>query len=141
MKLDVVGQKHSQAVPVPLVEQRDIARNRSGRRPRVRKRTGMRVDFPKMRATPRQMAFYRVNGEAEEGGDLYQRFVEHVLQDDDTALEGGSSTKRDTAVLTAFLRINTSKGSGWAESATSVAASIGSATRTSRLRSRSSARL
>ncbi len=58
------------------------------------------------------MAFHRVNGEAEEGRDLYQRLVEHVLQDDDTALEGGVYTKRDTAVLTASLRINISKGSG-----------------------------
>ena len=53
----------------------------------------------------------------------------------------GGSTKRDTAVLTASLRISISKGLGWAESATSAAASIGSAVRTSRLRSRSSARL
>ena len=53
----------------------------------------MRVDLPKMRATPRQMAFHRVNREVEEGGDLYQRLVEHVLQDDDAALEGGELDK------------------------------------------------
>jgi hypothetical protein len=53
----------------------------------------MRVDFPKMRATPRQMGFHRVNREIEEGSDPYQRLVEHVLQDDDTALEGGELNK------------------------------------------------
>src|SRR5580700_7535340 len=93
MQLDVVGQKRLQTVPVPLVKQRDITRHRSGRRPGVRKRAPMRVDFPKMRAAPRQMAFHRVNGEVEEGSNLYQRLVEHVLQDDDTALEGGELRK------------------------------------------------
>jgi hypothetical protein len=114
MKLDVVGQQRPQAVPVPPVEQRDVARHRSGRGPRVRKRADIRVDPPKMRATPRQMAFHRVNREVEEGGDLYQRLVEDVLQDDDAALEGGELRKRDTAVLTASLRMKISKGSGWA---------------------------
>jgi hypothetical protein len=39
------------------------------------------------------MAFHRVDCEIEEGGDLYQRLVEHVLQDDDAALEGGKLDK------------------------------------------------
>src|ERR1700722_15840576 len=93
MELDVVGQQRPQAVPVSLVEQRDITRHRIGRRPGVRKRAAMRVDLSKMRATPRRMAFHRVNREVEEGSDLYQRLVEHVLQDDDTALEGGELDK------------------------------------------------
>ena len=46
-----------------------------------------------MRATPRQMAFHRVNREVEEGSYLYQRLVEHVLEDDDTALESGELDK------------------------------------------------
>jgi hypothetical protein len=53
----------------------------------------MRVDLPKMRATPRQMAFHRVNREVEEGSDLDQRLVEHILQDEDTALEDGELHK------------------------------------------------
>ena len=53
----------------------------------------MRVDLSKMCATPRQMAFHRVNREVEESGDLYQRLVEHVLQDDNAALEGGELHK------------------------------------------------
>ncbi len=53
----------------------------------------------------------------------------------------GNSTTRDTAVLTASLRVKISKGSDWAESATSAAVPIGSAMRTSQPRSRSSARL
>jgi hypothetical protein len=53
----------------------------------------MRVDLSKMRTTPRQMAFHRVNGEIEEGSNLYQRLVEHVLQDNDTALGGGKLRK------------------------------------------------
>ena len=101
----------------------------------------MRVDLPKMRATPRQMAFHCVNREVEEGSDLYQRLVEHVLQDDDAALEGGELREARHRGFDRSLRINISKGSGWAESATFAAASIGSAMRTSRLRSRSSARL
>ena len=72
MELDVVGQQRPQAVPVSLIEQRDVTRHGSGRRPRVRKRAGMRVDLSKMRATPRQMAFDRVNREVEEASDLYQ---------------------------------------------------------------------
>jgi hypothetical protein len=47
-----------------------------------------------MRATPRQMGFHRVNREVEEGSDLCQRLVEHVLQDDDTALERGERLRR-----------------------------------------------
>ena len=86
MEFDVVGKKRSQTVPVPLVKQGDITRHRRGRRPRVRKRAGMRVDLSQTRATPRQMAIHRVNSEIEEGSDLYQRLAEHVLQDDDTAL-------------------------------------------------------
>ena len=46
-----------------------------------------------MRAAPRQMGFHGVNREVEEGGDVYQRLVEDVLQDDDTALEGGELRK------------------------------------------------
>ena len=53
----------------------------------------------------------------------------------------GSSTNRDTAVSTASRRISTSTGSGLPGSATSWAASMGSAARIARLRSRSSARL
>jgi hypothetical protein len=53
----------------------------------------------------------------------------------------GSSTNRDTAVSTASRRINISIGSGLAESTTSWAASMGSAARIARLRSKSSARL
>ena len=53
----------------------------------------MRVDLSKMCATPSQVAFDRVNREVEEGSDLYQQLVEHVLQDDDTALEGGELDK------------------------------------------------
>src|SRR3984957_2369884 len=53
----------------------------------------MRVDLSKMRATPRQMALHCVNCKVEEGGDFYQRLVEHVLEDDDTALEGGELHK------------------------------------------------
>ena len=93
MEFDVVGQQRPQAIPVPLVKQRDVARHRSGRRPRVRNRAGMRVDFSKMRATPRQMGFHRVDRKVEEGSDLNQQFVEHVLQDDDTALESGELDK------------------------------------------------
>ena len=48
-------------------------------------------------ATPRQMAFHRVNREVKEGRDLHQRLVEDVLQDDDAALEGG---ELETVVLT-----------------------------------------
>ena len=61
--------------------------------PAVRKRAPPRVDLSKMRATPRQMPLHRVDREIEEGSDLYQRFVEDVLQDDDTALEGGELRK------------------------------------------------
>ena len=43
MELDVVGQQRPQAVPVPLVEQLDITRRPSGRRPRVRKRASMHM--------------------------------------------------------------------------------------------------
>ena len=53
----------------------------------------------------------------------------------------GSSANRDTAVSTASRRISTSTGSGLSGSATSWAASMGSAARIARLRNRSSARL
>ena len=53
----------------------------------------------------------------------------------------GSSANRDTAVSTASRRIITSTGSGISGSATSWAASMGSAGRIARLRKRSSARL
>ena len=94
-----------------------------------------------MRATPRQMAFHRVNREVEEGSDLYQRLVEDVLQDDDTALEGGELRKARHRGFDRLLAHQHLQGVGLGESATSAAASIGSAMRTSRLRSRSSARL
>ena len=141
MQLDVIGQQRPQTVPIPLVEQRDITRHRSGRRPRVRKRVAVRVDLPEMRATPRQVGFHRVDRKLEEGGDLYQRFVEDVLQDDDTALESGELDKARHGGFDRSLCINISRGSGCVELTTSAAASIGSAMRTSRLRSRSSARL
>src|SRR5882724_1900262 len=82
MEFHVVGQQRPQAVPVPLVEERDIARHRGGRRLRARKRAGLRVDLPKTRATPREMALHGVDREVKESGDLYQRLVEHVLEDD-----------------------------------------------------------
>jgi hypothetical protein len=41
-----------------------------------------------MRATPRQMAFHRINRKVKESGYLHQRLVQDVLQDDDAALEG-----------------------------------------------------
>ncbi len=53
----------------------------------------MRVDLAKPRATPRQMALHGVDREVEESGDLRQLFVEHVLQDDDAALQGGKLRK------------------------------------------------
>ena len=81
MELDVADQQRPQTLPVPLVEQRDITRHRIGRRPRVRKRACMRVYLPKMRETPRQMAFHRVDSEIEKSSDLYQRFVEDILQE------------------------------------------------------------
>src|SRR5258708_12684115 len=55
MQFDVVGQQRPQAVPVPLVEQRDIARYPSARLPRVWKRRGSHVDLPKTPATPPQL--------------------------------------------------------------------------------------
>jgi len=70
MEFHVVGQQRSQAVPVALVEQRDIARHRSGRRLRARKRAGLRVDLSKTRPAPRQMALHGVDREVEESGDL-----------------------------------------------------------------------
>ena len=87
------------------------------------------------------MGLHGVNHEVEEGSDLDQGLVEHVLQDDDDTLDGGELDKARHRGFYRLLCINISKGSGWARSATSVATSIGSAMRTSRLRSRSSARL
>ena len=46
-----------------------------------------------MRATPRQMGLHGVNREVEEGSDLYQGLVEHVIQDDDNTLDGGELDK------------------------------------------------
>ena len=87
------------------------------------------------------MAFHGVDREVEEGGDLDQRLVEHVLQDDDAALEGGELGKARHRGFDRFLAHQHLHGVGLAGSATSAAASIGSAMRTARPRSRSSARL
>ena len=49
----------------------------------------MPVDFAKPGAPARQMALHRIDSQIEESGDVDQRFAEHVLQDDDAALQDG----------------------------------------------------
>jgi hypothetical protein len=87
MKFDVVGKERAQAVPVTRVEQRDVAGHRSGRSSHVGKRVCICVDLSKSGATARQMPFHGIDRDIEQTGDFGQRLVEHVLENNDAALE------------------------------------------------------
>lgn len=49
------------------------------------------------------MPFYGVDREVEQGGDLRQRLVEHVLQDDDAALRNAELQEARYRSLDRFL--------------------------------------
>ena len=98
-RLDVA--MHEAALVGEVQRQQELAQVPCG--PRDRKRAGLRVDLPKTRAAPRQMALHGIDREVEESGDLDQLLVEHVLQDEDAALHGGKLGKTRHRGLDRFL--------------------------------------
>ncbi|CDN51496.1 Hypothetical protein RG540_PA08200 (plasmid) [Neorhizobium galegae bv. orientalis str. HAMBI 540] len=141
LKFHVLGEERAQTIPVPLVEQRNVAhRGRGGCRP-VRKRDALSIDLPEPR-TPRARCPFTASivmpskqaisakGSSSTSFNITAR-----------RCRTGSSWNRDTAVCIASSCIRLSKGSRLISSTTFSAASTGSAARIARPRNKSKARL
>src|SRR6202035_6147703 len=63
----------------------------------------LRVDFAKTRPPARQMGLYGIDGQIEKVGDIFQGLIEHVLEDDDTALKKRKLRKARYRGLNGFL--------------------------------------
>ncbi len=103
MQPDIVGEQRPQAVPVLGVEQRDVTRDRFRYRLRCGQRRGLRVDLAKACAPASEVGLDGIDRQVEQIGNVLQRFIKHVLEDDDTALHERKLRKTRYRRLDRFL--------------------------------------